>query len=526
MIMMNARLIFVICVALVACAGPKSDGTTYKDTGSGAGPDRVTRGGSLPPLATEDIPEELLPAPGAILIGDAEFDERVANGEAYVNVNQVAADNAARAEETEAIIQNAAAQNPEHKDVITAKTEGEIVHTVNDASGTHEVLLLNDYARKEILRAAIEQTDIADKNDYAVIYDAAPEAAKASLEKPETASVSKSVIATAALVVSAQLAQQTKPDIPTGWTERWEDEEGVGFLGDHSGRRNNCGGFSANGLYKNFDFPLKYRLTTVKDQGNRGTCGSFALTSVAESYVANNSNKWMNLSEQDLYFHIRGPWVANVGFYGDGTNLVLTLPTMLVTGFRFAYERDWDYNPSNRRTENPLKKSCEGYAGELCSDTYHQGKERCSVWQFWNCFLPEGAPIAQRTNVHVTGGNILGLPVLGYAMDSIKTALAARKGIVFSFDVTPSFDHPIDGFVTYRKGETRRGGHVVHMVGWVSNEELAKKLPHAPPASGGGYFIIKNSWGECWADGGFVYVPVDFVKEYGTGVVVITNVGS
>ncbi|MCC6806025.1 MAG: hypothetical protein IT381_01265 [Deltaproteobacteria bacterium] len=198
---------------------------------------------------------------------------------------------------------------------------------------------------------------------------------------------------------------------------------------------------------------------------------------------------------------------------------------MLITGYRFAYEKDWDYNKSYGRTENPLKKSCDNYDGELCSDTYHQGKERCSVWQFWNCFLPEGVNIPARSNVHVTGGSILGLPVLGFSVDAMKAAVNARKGVVLSFDVTPSFDGPMDGFVTYRPGETRRGGHVVHLVGYVDNVDLLRVLPSAPPASGGGYFIIKNSWGECWADGGYVYVPIDFIREYGTGVVVINQVG-
>jgi C1A family cysteine protease len=478
----------------------------------------------LPPTKTEDIPQALLPSPGVVLVGDDEFDARVADGETFVNINQVASENAARAVETDRIIQEAALANPEAAAVLTATTEGEALHDVGD----HKVMLLNDYARKEMLRAAIEQSAKAEVIDYSVIYDAAPADTKAVLSAPASAAISKQAIASAAnLVIQRyQPAVQAQPDIPSGRVEKWEDEIGVGFLGDHdSRRREQCGGFSNKGIMHNFDFPLKYRLTSVKDQGDRGTCGAFALSSVAESQIATNQNKWVNYSEQDLYFQIRGPWVANVGFYGDGTNLALALPTMFVTGYRFAYERDWDYNPSRGRTENPLANSCTGYEGERCSDTYHQGKEVCSVWEFWNCFLPEGANITARSSAHVTGFRILGLPVLGYAMDSMKAALAARQGVIFSFDVTPSFDAPVDGFVTFRKTETRRGGHVAHLVGFISNAELQTKLPNAPAGSGGGYFIVKNSWGECWADGGYVYVPVDFVKEYGTGVVVISSVG-
>jgi C1A family cysteine protease len=53
---------------------------------------------------------------------------------------------------------------------------------------------------------------------------------------------------------------------------------------------------------------------------------------------------------------------------------------------------------------------------------------------------------------------------------------------------------------------------MVHVVGYLSNTDLLKKIPTAPPGAGGGYFIIKNSWGACDGDAGYKYMPVDYFE--------------
>jgi len=61
---------------------------------------------------------------------------------------------------------------------------------------------------------------------------------------------------------------------------------------------------------------------------------------------------------------------------------------------------------------------------------------------------------------------------------------------------------------------TDAGGHNIHVVGFVSNQDLAANpaTATAPPGSGGGYFILKNSWRPCAGDAGYYYMPVDYVK--------------
>jgi C1A family cysteine protease len=39
-----------------------------------------------------------------------------------------------------------------------------------------------------------------------------------------------------------------------------------------------------------------------------------------------------------------------------------------------------------------------------------------------------------------------------------------------------------------------------------------------PPGSGGGYFIVKNSWSNCYGDGGYVYLPWDYVSAHASSL--------
>jgi hypothetical protein len=56
------------------------------------------------------------------------------------------------------------------------------------------------------------------------------------------------------------------------------------------------------------------------------------------------------------------------------------------------------------------------------------------------------------------------------------------------------------------------GGHAVQIVGFLSNDELST-INKPSNVGGGGYFIIKNSWGCNAGDGGYYYVPADYISR-------------
>jgi C1A family cysteine protease len=69
--------------------------------------------------------------------------------------------------------------------------------------------------------------------------------------------------------------------------------------------------------------------------------------------------------------------------------------------------------------------------------------------------------------------------------------------------------------------ECDRGGHAVLVNGLVDNTQLPAG---APPGSGGGYLIIKNSWSNCYGDAGYAYLPYDWVKAYALAVEVVGDI--
>lgn len=236
-----------------------------------------------------------------------------------------------------------------------------------------------------------------------------------------------------------------------------------------------------------------------------------------------------NLSEQTLYNQMKFIWNRNDN--RDGVVTTDAVSKMVEFRFNAPFEFQWNYNPSISRAVNSTTRrytgSCSGYS-ETCSETSHQSERVCVV-------EPGMAPVCgylvPNVNPYNNGFRISKSLSLWDASDKnssverVANAVALKSPVLWSFNVTTGFDRiDSNGFVLYSPGEGDRGGHSVYIVGVILNETLASILPDAPAGSGGGYFIIKNSWCSCWGDGGFVYIPFDFVKNYTYNAVMILEV--
>ncbi len=296
--------------------------------------------------------------------------------------------------------------------------------------------------------------------------------------------------------------------------------------GDRVGNSSSCTP-SSTGLFSSLSdqsFPARQYLTCVKEQGNRETCHTFAGTSAVELMISQSNGMKVNLSEQDLMEHYRLLW--SPGYLHETGDAYEELSGAIANNYFFAYENQWDYNPSYSRTFNTgtglYVNSCANYPGTEpgCSETAPQAPGVCLSFQ-----IPFFGPIPVCA-LHDAG--VASSPWQATSLSSFWNAgdtelskeymilsLAFHNAVVFGFNVTNSFYAGGNGgYVVYDATDvtTNVGGHYVHVVGLATNDELPKG---APQATGGGYFIVKNSWSNCFGDAGYLYLDWDYVKAVG-----------
>ena len=207
--------------------------------------------------------------------------------------------------------------------------------------------------------------------------------------------------------------------------------------------------------------------------------------------------------------------------YGDGLNTAAIVNDIRNRSYVFPYESSWNYNPSFSRIANAATRtythSCDGYTGIYCSNTNHQGKMVCSTISIFGSsytFCGYTAPVVGTSGRRATAVSQIWNPTNpAFSTSMLALAVILKQPATIALPVTPSFDAaPSTGFLNYvGTGEGNRGWHAVQVLGYVSNSSLPANLPKG---AGGGWFVVKNSWGACWKDAGYIYLPFDWVKNY------------
>jgi hypothetical protein len=224
-------------------------------------------------------------------------------------------------------------------------------------------------------------------------------------------------------------------------------------------------------------------LPPVVHQGNRNSCVAFTLAAIYQALSGDTTD----LSEQFLY------WAAKQrdGIRGDqGTNPVVALQVFQEQGI--CTEATWPYTGEQLPDKN---------------DNPGQGP-------------PPEAALAEAQLRRITGFE----QVPAKDVNALQAKLAEGKPLLIGLHIWQHWGNTYQGKVLGKvrrslPGEQRSGGHAMCMVGYRADES----------APGGGYFIVRNSWGSGWAtdnpDGpGYCHVPYRLMLESGLAAFAVSGV--
>ena len=287
--------------------------------------------------------------------------------------------------------------------------------------------------------------------------------------------------------------------------------------------------------YLKKSWPLKDFITPIKSQSARGTCAAHAITAGVETFLWRwHGLQLLDLSEQELYGVARARWFPDDFHEGLPTPDVTT--EMDDTNFHQHGEVVWSYNHSYSRItdedDETYSDSCVDYA-ETCRNTAAQMGIYCTGNDSSTCIdvtpfeegVLEGNPTA--TSSHDLEARVFlwdSFDKTG-SLASIRAYLASGYPVVIGANVTSQLKNASAGSPwVYRTDQSTVGGHAMLLVGYLKVSDLDDTYYLGP--EGGHVYIVKNSWGCGYGDGGLAYIHTNWMKEYVKSATALTDVGS
>lgn len=488
-----------------------------------------------PPGSTPFGPASAASPSGAVDVTPGEFDALLSNPDlelTWLNASSMEAAVQAEVQREEAelaFLAGAAAGNPFLAERLarkivpppdaTVSPSGELTLSVGEATATPErVVLHGDRWRKRWLAETAHALGSRAESlkAYRAAWERLAEDLRADLPAPDA-------VTDAELSGALETAGQRVADsVPNEASDL--DLNSLGFVGQATG----CEHATELSAITDFNFVLKPSLSAIRHQGNRGTCVAHAIAGALEARVKFQFGRTTNLSEQQLYAKAKGDWYPTAGDFGDGLPNMGVLEHLIDEGLNLRTEAAWSYNRSPKRLDVPgYPLSCDGY-GEACSNTNHQFGQTCTTvgnTKYCVRFNPTKSGASAAEHYRLESANSASL-----SMTSLRIYALIGQPVTIGVDV---FDCLREATQWVGTGENRhsdgkkaflslascgapgelRGMHAMLLVGWVSASQLAAQGYTGMALDEGGYFIVRNSWGCGWGDGGYGYLSEQYLAS-------------
>ena len=219
---------------------------------------------------------------------------------------------------------------------------------------------------------------------------------------------------------------------------------------------------------------LKGWCSAIENQGSLGSCTANAGVAMVEYYERRAFGKHFDASRLFLYKATRNllHWTGDRGAF-----LRSTMEAMVLFGV--PPEEYWAYIIADFDKEPPA--FCYAFAQSYQAIRYVR-------------FDPPGIP-------------------RDLLLNRIKTWLAAGFPSMFGFPVYTSISQAAtSGKIPFpTPGDGKRGGHAIVAVGYDDKMKIENRNQGVVATTGA--FLIRNSWGMGWGEGGYGWLPYDYVLK-------------